>query len=877
MRYTILQSLLLLLFASEVRAQTPITFNNQVVRIFEQHCQTCHRPGNIAPFSLLTYQDAVVRARLIRDNVESRQMPPWKPVDAHGIFKGERALTDQEIQTIVQWASNGAPEGVAADLPPQPTFPDTWSSGSPDMVVRPSEPYQIPDGSADVYRCFPITIDAQTDLNVRGYEVLPSNRAIVHHVLLFTDELNQSTALDNAEPGPGYTCFGGPGFLVGAGALGGWVPGSSADIFPVGTGVRLPKGTRIVMQVHYSLTDVHADAAADHVNQSDQTRVGLYFSPAPLQQLNYVPVVNPFFQIPAGESRFLVRAFTTISSNADLVGIAPHMHLLGREARVTARLPNGTIRELIHINDWDFHWQGIYTFQQPVSLPAGTLVELDAYYDNSTNNPRNPSNPPIPVSWGERTIDEMCLTFLLVKAPGTPSINTVPFTLSDRSLISVTTREAPAKTTAGYAKVSTASGPVPAGLAIFGYRQNGILISEASVPAAGLLTRARVPAELNGAARTGLAIANPNADSATVSFFFTDADGQTVSSGSGIVPANGQIAAFLDEAPFGGPSRFAGSFTITSSRSVSVVALRGYLNERSEFLLTTTPVTNLDSTIATSTFFPHFADGGGWTTQVSLVNPTDSAISGTLRFIDSRGQPASVTLNGVAVVGDVSYSIASRSATQFVTAGESNAVGAGSIRIVPSQNSPTPAGSLIFSYRAGGVRVTEAGLPASGAAFGFRLYAEGSQSTQSGIAITNPSSTPATVSLELVNPGGATVAGGSLTVGSNSQVGAFLNQIPGFEGVRLPFQGLLRLTSSVPVAVAGLRGRYNERGDFIITTTPPVSEQLVPTGSDVYFGHFADGGGFTTQFVVFSGAGFAASGNVRFVSQAGQAMDLKLE
>ena len=108
-------------------------------------------------------------------------MPPWKPVNAHGIFKGERALTDLEIQTIVQWIANGAPEGVPADLPPPPTFPDTWSSGSPDMVVRPSEPYQIPDGSADVYRCFPITVDAQTDLNVRGYEVLPSNRAIVHH------------------------------------------------------------------------------------------------------------------------------------------------------------------------------------------------------------------------------------------------------------------------------------------------------------------------------------------------------------------------------------------------------------------------------------------------------------------------------------------------------------------------------------------------------------------------------------------------------------------------------------------------------------------------------------------------------------------------
>jgi hypothetical protein len=384
-------------------------------------------------------------------------------------------------------------------------------------------------------------------------------------------------------------------------------------------------------------------------------------------------------------------------------------------------------------------------------------------------------------------------------------------------------------------------------------------------------------AELNGTARTALAIANPNADPATVSFLFTDVNGQTVSTGSTTVPGTGQIAAFLDEAPFAGPSRFTGSFSITSSRAVSVVALRGYLNERSEFLITTTPVTNLDSTVPAGTFFPHFADGGGWTTQVLLVNPTDNPISGTLRFIDSGGQPASVALNGAAVVGDMNYSIAARSATQFITAGTSSTAGAGSIRIIPSENNATPAGSLVFSYRVGGVRVTEAGLPASSSSFAFRLYAEGSSSTQSGIAITNPSSSSVTVNLELINPGGSTVASGRLPVGPNSQVASFLNQIAGFEGVRLPFQGLLRMTSSSPVAVAGLRGRYNERGDFIVTTTAPVSEQAGGSTGDVYFGHFADGGGFATQFVVFSAAGNPAAGNLRFASQAGQVLNLKLE
>jgi hypothetical protein len=183
---------------------------------------------------------------------------------------------------------------------------------------------------------------------------------------------------------------------------------------------------------------------------------------------------------------------------------------------------------------------------------------------------------------------------------------------------------------------------------------------------------------------------------------------------------------------------------------------------------------------------------------------------------------------------------------------------------------------MVFSYRAGGVRVTEASLAASSGGLAFRLYAEGSPSTQTGIAITNPASAPVTVNLELISPGGATVGSGRLLVGPNSHVASFLNQIAGFEGVRLPFQGLLRVTSATPVAVAGLRGRYNERGDFIITTTAPVSEQPGSAG-DAYFGHFADGGGFTTQFVVFSGAGAPTAGNVRFASQAGQAMGLKLE
>src|SRR5436190_12077246 len=330
-------AVVLFLSGRSAQAESPVTFNNQVVRIFQQHCQTCHRPGNIAPFSLLTYADARPWARAIRENTVLKLMPPWKPVDAHGIFEGERTLTDQEIQTISQWVLDGSPEGAASDLPEPIGFPETWSAGTPDMVVQPPSSYAVQPGSDDIYRCFPVTLDSNLDTYVRGYEVLPGNRAIVHHILLFIDESGQSVALDNADPGPGYTCFGGAGFLNGLGGLGAWVPGASPQMFPLGTGVRIPAGARIVMQVHYSLVDFSKMSSG--APDPDLTRIGLYVSPTPLQPIAFLPVVNPLFSVPPGESHYQVRAVTLIPRTVELISVAPHMHLLGRQATVEARLP----------------------------------------------------------------------------------------------------------------------------------------------------------------------------------------------------------------------------------------------------------------------------------------------------------------------------------------------------------------------------------------------------------------------------------------------------------------------------------------------------------------------------------------------------------
>ena len=461
-----------------------------------------------------------------------------------------------------------------------------------------------------------------------------------------------------------------------------------------------------------------------------------------------------------------------------------------------------------------------------------------------------------------------------------------PFSVADRGGTSITSAGSSASLGVGYARIEVdATGTTPSGIAIFGLRQNGVRVTEAGVPAVPLRNTGRIYAEVAGAANTGVAIANPNAQTANISFFFTGADGVNFGTDSFELGANQQTAKFLDQEPFKGEAPLNGSFTFVSDVPVAVVALRGFTNERGEFLITTLPVATVGSTSSDTLFFPHFADGGGWTTQIVLVNPSDATIGGTLEFFDQSGDAVVLGVEGQ-TGSSFPYSVAPRTSQRFRTAGSAETVRVGAASVTPTSG-VAPSGLAVFSFKNNNTTVSESGVPALPAGTAFRMYAEASGSfgdvgsIQTGVAIANPASTEISLSFELSDLNG-TSSGltGAATVPGRGQVALFLNQVQGFETLSLPFSGVLRISTGAAtgVSVVGLRGRYNERDDFLITTVPPVDESGTSTSAEFFFPHFADGDGYTTQFILFAGlAGQTTSGTMRFSNTSGEAISLPVQ
>jgi hypothetical protein len=381
----------------------PVTFSQHIAPLLQQHCQECHRPGGGAPFTLAAYPHVYQRRDKILESVEKRRMPPWKAVPGYGDLAGERRLSDVEIATIARWVAAGAPEGDPRDLPPPREFTTATALDAADLVLRPEQSFTVPPRGGDVYRCFSMPTSFPEDRYFATAVVVPGNPKIVHHVLAMVDPTGVSAGLSPGGLGRdgayGYPCFGGPGFRI-DGYLGGWAPGARPWELPEGVGMLLPKGARVVFQLHYH--------NAQLTEQTDLTELRLRAAKGPVQKrLHFMRVGQFRLRIPAGNPRYEIEAGSVVGQAMQLIAIHPHMHMLGREMKVWARMKDESIKPLIRIDDWDFNWQGFYWFRAPVALPAASWIELTAAWDNSEQNPRNPNKPPRDVYWGERTVDEM--------------------------------------------------------------------------------------------------------------------------------------------------------------------------------------------------------------------------------------------------------------------------------------------------------------------------------------------------------------------------------------------------------------------------------------------------------------------------------------
>lgn len=401
--------LALFLFGSTALSAQSINWATDIAPILYENCAKCHRDGGLGHFSLIGYANAFTRRYDIQDAASTRRMPPWMPDASYRRYAHETRLTDEEIQRINQWVDGGAVGGDLSQAPADPMFSNDSEVGMPDQILF--TPFFTVTATDDEYRCFVIPNGLNQTAFLRGLEAIPGNHEVVHHILIYEDTTGQGKVLDAQTPNePGYVNFGGPG-VNGARLVSAWVPGARTFLTPPGMGVKLTPGADLIVQMHYP---------KGVTGMSDQTKLNLFFTPSNqgireirlLPALNHTPVSleNGPLNIPPNEVK-TYHAKVTLPQTVSVLSVAPHMHLIGRSIETFAVTPLNDTIPLIRINNWDFHWQGGYYFQQLQKLPIGTKMHAYAVYDNTENNPNQPTFPPQTVTQGEATTDEMLLVY----------------------------------------------------------------------------------------------------------------------------------------------------------------------------------------------------------------------------------------------------------------------------------------------------------------------------------------------------------------------------------------------------------------------------------------------------------------------------------
>jgi peroxiredoxin len=366
------------------RQDGPVTFSKQVARILQKNCQECHRPGQIGPMPLLTYDDAAAWSETIREVVREGRMPPWDADPRHGKFSNDRRLSAQEKKTLLSWIDQGTPKGADRDLPPPRRFEADWKIGEPDLVLSMPREYEVPARPRSVlpYQHFYVDTNFPEDRWVVRAEARAGAPAVVHHMLVFVVPPGRRFFKDN------------PANI----ALCGMAPGDMPMILPPGFAKKVPKGSRLVFQMHYT---------PNGTAHKDRSSVGLIFSRVPPRQEVYsVPVFHALFRIPPRADNHRVESWYRFREDGCIIGFMPHMHLRGKDFLYEALYPDGKKEVLLSVPRFNFNWQSIYRPLKPLTMPKGTRLHCVAHFDNSANNPNNP-DPNRTVYWGDQTWQEM--------------------------------------------------------------------------------------------------------------------------------------------------------------------------------------------------------------------------------------------------------------------------------------------------------------------------------------------------------------------------------------------------------------------------------------------------------------------------------------
>jgi peroxiredoxin len=376
--------------APKARPDATVTFNKHVARILQKNCQECHRPGQIGPMPLLTYDDASAWSEMIREVLQERRMPPWHADPKYGKFSNDRSLPESDRKALLAWIEQGCPKGDPRDLPPPREFVRGWGIGKPDAIFEMQEAFDVPAKAPPggiPYKYFEVETNFTEDKWVERAESRAGSPEVVHHIIVFIVPPDRKFHRNNPD----------------VPTLSGTAPGDMPLILQPGMAKRVPKGARLVFQMHYTPSGKA---------QKDRSRVGLIFAKKPPQREVYtLPVYNVFFRIPPGAANFEVKSSHTFKRDGSIVGFMPHMHVRGKDFLYRARYPDGKTETLLSVPRFDFNWQSVYRPATPLRMPKGTRIECVAHFDNSANNPNNP-DPTRAVLWGDQTWEEMMIGWI---------------------------------------------------------------------------------------------------------------------------------------------------------------------------------------------------------------------------------------------------------------------------------------------------------------------------------------------------------------------------------------------------------------------------------------------------------------------------------